>query len=350
MQLSTVVRDMFLVEFYDKKYSDDSQLINFEDLFRCVRTNFNIVSDVFCRYTNELRCRIKDTFEKDIFTNLESNYTFVLDILNIGKGKISLVGINIFTMIGDNGPFDFIFAFDSCTEDEVNLLLSNCLKLLENYAHFNITDEAIYFKYKNIAFGCFLFTAYPNKITMLRNIGPSGDRHGWNPITGYFGTVSAVATYYLSLFPIEPEFRTIGMNRYEGNGIGIILHGINDIDNYEIVTSDGKITFEYDIKIYFDTPVNDIYSSLNYCAKSVTFLVNINPKIKVYDNSKSSINIKDWLRGKYKLYTVGIDNDRYVAFSNCRRKFNISNDIFSLLCLHWLTVETIDAKQRLLHN
>lgn len=45
---------------------------------------------------------------------------------------------------------------------------------------------------------------------------------------------------------------------------------------------------------------------------------------------------------------IGITGDRYVAFSNIKKKFNINGDIFYLLCLAWLKVESYVCRKFLL--
>ena len=185
---------------------------------------------------------------------------------------------------------------------------------------------------------------YKDREEILSSISCNGSKYGWNPVNGFFCTLASGIIFFLGGFPLDRRLTDKEIIRHESRLLPIfcsnnintflqhlgkrqvanIIHDINGVSLLDGTTN---------IKI-FTTRIN----------------VNIDAPLTFYQQKLIAPypTIREYFGKGYISTSVGINNDRYVAFANVVRSFNISNDIFRLLCSCWLEIEVEDTYTKLL--
>jgi hypothetical protein len=242
------------------------------------------------------------------------------------------------------------------------------LELFNKHTKYNYDDANILFgKGTGVVIvenGCnvfFSFTIFENKEQVLRNLPCAASKHRRNIKDGYFTNISGGMYLATGYFPMDYHVENWSLRYYSTRiAFGVLFQGFEgSAYGQDSLTSDGKITIGgYDINvpgigkdyrfllaktinlidgldvILYDTGVNEIRGIL--------------PSLMFWEDiPRCYLDHKKHLSKDYKII-VGVDNDRYVAFSNVRRKYNISDDIFRLLYDYWLIEEINNVRQSLL--
>lgn len=341
-------KDLFLVDFCEKK-TRDYEIVTMNDFPQLSRTFKELEPENVLCACPRTECNYSPVFlHYNIQRFLTEYFPIVLNILHFGQGKISLCGIDIFKLISSNQIDIFTFGFDSCLPEEANKLLCGCLEILGKGTLYQSSSRYLAFNHLGSLSGQFLLNVYNNKGEMLRDIGPSPNRHGWNPITGYFGTTTSIVSCKLGMFPMDIEFKHQDIRCYTDVGLRVIFPGLTKETGTDstgrINTTDGIISTR---GLFLSTTFK--ISSISYESKYSGYTMTPNVSMNLFkDNYVPPIHPSFWLVPTSITFIIGINNDRYVAFANCRRSHNLDKYIFGLLCSHWLKAEAQDAKQRLL--
>ncbi len=298
-----IVSDICLIDFHDKRrnhvelfdlgYLDklNSNIMNEYDL------NIDIETIPICSTPNNQFVAHVFMIEK-IEEYLKRNRQ-VKNILDKGKGKLSVCGIELFDMQSET----YNFYFHSCTVDEANNILRKCFNYIGNnlysvqYVRSQFTDTMITNtdKHKYI----FHRKIYETKDQIFLDIPFAPNRHGWNPIDKYFTTCSAAFSHAMGLFPINLSNKThtfwqelVDFN--EDRGFDIIFPGLS-LTPDTVVTPDGTITRYEDFNIisnknYKFPDANIVCISTNH-EHDVAFQSNQYLGIKMLDKGMVEANI-----------------------------------------------------------
>lgn len=329
------IRDTLLIDFYEK-FTQETQLVDVTQLSKWVNYCKDKEVNGICYLTSKITYKI---------TGFE-HLPYILEILTIGEGKISVCGLQQLM----SRPKYLELYFDSCTIDEANNLLLKSLEILDKINKIDLLQirdgRLLIIGHSFSLFFC--FTIYENKGSLLRNLGQSINKHGWNPFDGYFGSISGGITCAMGAYQFDLDFKRSKLHELFDFGAKILFHGFTKrYVGEDIITTDGHIEIDEDM-------VKIVSKFEGYHRKVTNITLD-----KLIENIKDStvFNIfKDkyvkatkpdsWLIG-YIPYVVGIDDDMYVILNNIINTFNLGKDLLNILCTSLLEVLVIDAKQRL---
>jgi hypothetical protein len=128
-----------------------------------------------------------DNWKVDIFP--------IGELLELGKGKLSLCGSIINKLIRKHGPSDhddFNLFFHSCGENEIKQIIESCIQYLrDNTCIGEMKEDQKTIKIKFSFAPSIVFYLYPYKdeIDVLQNTECTSDKLLWNPITGCHCTI-----------------------------------------------------------------------------------------------------------------------------------------------------------------
>lgn len=348
--MKQIVQDLFLLEFGEKK-NNTSQLVNIQDVIAWNRQVYNQEEIPTIYALEQEYLNIPTTFNKDFAQHILETYPTLYEVLELGKGKISFCGPDLLHISDYYSPEYFELYFDSCTVEEATHLLILSLTILdEGEKHYRVNNYRFTEKYIYAEVGIglvrFCCTIFKDKAEILRNIGPSIERQGYNLVDGYFATISGAMTTVMQAFPIDTNFRQANMVYIHYIGCNLMFHGFKETIKGNVNLSNGKILYQ---EIGANVRLTDTTNWSNLTERSFEQMIKILPEPYYYNNKITlSTNVQEWLGKDYIPYFAGISNDRYVAFNNVKRAFNLDEDLFRLICNYWLTMEVTLAKERLL--
>lgn len=342
--ITQLIHDISLLEFYETR-NNKLVIISNEEI-----TNL-------CRKHRQFRCNVLEEDTAYIHRNIinikhKTKISYIREILDIGDGKIVLCGFSLIDIIKDvidiYCPYEFYF--HSCDILEAQELLRNCILLLLNsYGDLKLTydlakNTIIIDAYLvNISFCC---TVYNNKQEIMFSL-PSVLRHYYCPIEGYVTTVPAATSLIIGANLINSILTPQQIYKCSVSKIATIANSSYSCLPEYSTSDEGCYSPIYNFNA-------DIIGTNYYDRKDETLPITIEqvlPYFSIYkDSPYKKTNQKDCLDKNYSSITVGICNDQYVAFCNCRNKFNLGQDIFRLLCSYWFNAEVSDAKRRVLQG
>lgn len=354
-----IVKDLLLIDF-EERVNNSTELIYSHTLIAL--KNYFMDSPITEKIGFLDR---RETFEIDVesieelSSTITIDYPIIYECLLACKGKLSLCGVELVTIMNGDVVNSFNLFFDSCTISEANSYVDKCSSIFKNsYFISSFGNNSLIFTDKDNNVVRIYFTIFENKNMLLRNIGDVPERHGWNPIDGYFGTLSGSMSIIMAAYLIDSRFIFRKFQHYlEDIGYIILFPGFNENFDSTVLNFDENITsniIEYEGKDGIHSTIIgvDTYNSI------ITAIDNNQNSTETYsspsfsyfqENYSRTSNLKELFGDLYKVNIVGIDNDRYVAFSGCKRKFNLNNDIFQLICKYWVHAEAQTAKGRLLN-
>lgn len=289
-------------------------------------------------------------------------YKLVYQIIQFSEGSLCVCGSSITRIICSGIRVkEFNLYFRSCTVEKANSILQTIItipNILITYYTNSILirgDECYIRVHLDI---------YSSRVNILKHNGPITERHGWDPEIGYFAFPSAAFLFASGFFPdYEPDNVYNSLPRVGNLGEPMIVD--NNIEVKEVQEFPG-IAFH---DVNYDLCDIKVQKSLYRLRKERIFCVNVNKDINCnYSKGwyytpfypiiietrlfaplpKKKINFKFILGEDYSSSIIGISNDRYVAFALCRIKYNITYDVFRLLCRQWLIMEYLCVRERLI--
>lgn len=348
-----IVSHIFLIEFYEK-LTRESNLINRQQLNSwCNYFDKHPHSGIPSTYhivTEGVECTFQHNYINVINQMKRSiHHLPIFRILELGKGKICLCDINILCRSNTLFLVCINFYFHSCTIVEATNLLMQSLNFLKESQEIHCYFTDIYCNVTHETIGAIRFHLgiFKDRSDILRNLGPAIIRHGYDSELGYFSTISGAITTAMKAFPIDSNFQNMFPTFNGYLDCDILFPGFNKdfTKGDRIILSNGKIEYS---KYYPQLLLNEEEETSTNDLEPVSMVVGDVPILFYCDNFyKKQPSISEWIPG-YQPSSVGIDNDRYAAFYNCRNKFNINDDIFRMLCSYWLIAEVENAKKRLL--
>jgi len=214
----------------------------------------------------------------------------VYDILNIGRGKISLCGGAIISILQGGNPHDYDLFFHSDSVDEIDDIFNECMYYFANLVNADIRySRSRYLMNVSVDYGIFygdlqfIKRVYKTKEQVLFGFDLAPCRLGYNPKDGVFATICGAMAFSMNAFALDISNRSKSfghrLHKYSyNNSYSILLPQlqsdiINDnsmelFDNIKICRgAEGNNRFL--IESYEDTP--DDYKSnncnLNYIIK-----------------------------------------------------------------------------------
>lgn len=413
MDIKIIVKDILLLELCEKK-AQHIFLVNEEQVYEhCI--NLFLVSKIdlqriqsysICQYHQSL-INNNFSFEKVI----QEKYPIMFECLRLGNGILSICGI--LEEIVDTQQYNDIcehnitIYFHSCTIIEATILLEKCLLLFGNINFYLYNNNVCV--YENNTAIIFCTTICNSLQELLINREHILEKQLWNPKDGYVTTLSTSIAIAFCSYPLDINLPCSQSEYYNSIGFSIILHGLGTINevleqqpiesfcldsaenSYSNIESgeesfepfaneqinkiykDGMLqlpdctfSFRQEELIIHEQKENSPYpynplaintkrlsskyiGKVNECINQIMAKCNFVEYIPV---TRPNFNLQKYLGKNYKPYIVGIDNNRYVAFANSMRQYNLPKEVFRLLCEHWLTSEAMLAEDRLLslHN
>ena len=296
----------------------------------------------------------EDYFE-EFRRELEEVHTPIAEILKLGEGKMCLSCLD--SICCDNGSSSgiFDFYFYSCTIDEAATLLDSCLDILEisNKSHHNketctyeVRDNNLFVVVPgsglNVNFYC---TIYEVKQELLRNIGSSIFRQGYNFKDKYFSTISGGIMAAMKSMVLNADFQEDDLTSVSIYGVNILLPGISRklLLTDRITCSNGVIVRDGNYPNFRRKCKICPYISGKYKDKDIL------PKFVIHNNTyKKCSKITEWIK-EWNPTIIGITDDVYVALRNIKSTFCLNKDIFDLLCRRLLMQMATDARYTLLN-
>lgn len=360
-----IIEDCYLVDFVEERTNEitiigQRELCNWSKYF--YKQPLSEVTDI-CNFDNSniddcftLR---DESFFQELDTGIEEEYPIIKQILEIGNDKLCFGGPDFLFLDGEYpiGEFGFDFYFYSCTVEEATNILTRCLDLLEDnnmecnynineqHSKYAVTSNTVYIEcfgdVRKVIFHCII---YENKGEMLRNLGPSLYRQGYDK-DGYFSTISGGIMGSLGIFTLDSNFKDLGSYFVSYCSMSILLPGIN-----RKIQEEDSISFSNGIFVrdgcYFRSSNNETRRETRILGDYTT--KDILPKFIVHDNTyKKHPSMKDWVE-EWNPTIIGISNDVYIVLHNIKTTFGLNGDLLSLLCFWLLIQEKKDAKGRLL--
>lgn len=357
MELNTrdIVYDLFLIEFFER-VNYNSYIIGEKELLQWCKyfreySHKGIAHIPYWQGDEEMSLVTKDNYFINLESMLHTTYPFIVQILELGKGKMCLYDGNLL-FIQQHYLYNFYFYFYSCTILEATNLLLESLNILEALnATYDITDNNLWcYLEDNTIEVVFHFGIFKNESDMLQNVGTSIESHAYNLDRGYFSTISGAISVAIKGLPINSRFKNVFSSLAPELDFSILFPGINkELKTGDIIAlSNGKIEYDHCRIEFADKPSIIRYGTPEVGNSTYNQIKNILPSFFLYNNIyKKPPNIEKWI-DEYKVIQVGITDDRYVAFSCCKIQFHLNNDIFRILCNYWLRAEYLDVRQRLL--
>ncbi len=280
-RVSRITKDIILLQYIWKKYGktmllDKTHVENLTTRFVNEPLNYD---NLLC--TQESYAYFWSRTSLNIGQNVQA-FSMLAHFLNIGNGKLSLCGLNIFV---DPIP-DTDLYLHSCTKEEANTILAKCLQYIEddedvyiqtnqNYILFNVDQRAIKI-HRQI---------YQTKEQILMNFDFDTKQHGWNPIDGYFTTIAGAFSYAMRTFSLNPKLSlTFDDDLYYciQYGYNILYSELSQptedimISKYTVKNIDGKMMIDY----------NHSYDSRDNC----TLISNNKDCLVEFDVPKQEVN------------------------------------------------------------
>lgn len=345
-----LIHDVSLIEFYETKYNTLT-LITRDKIAQLPENH------------KKFACEERQGFFGGNSTNVVciTNFTItsiikcVQNMLNIGNGKVALCGFCLIDIMDKNYVGLYDLYFHSCTVPLAQQLLTTFIEpfLLDPYVNikYNKSDNAIMIRILDKVIRIFC-SVYKNKWDILTSL-PSILRHCYCPIDGYLATIPAFISLLASTILITPELTIEQMYNLQCSGITILCNSsrCNLYGNDSLYKKEFDYYAECSIHNFKGKRMGIAYSNFegiipeHLTAKDIRKIqFTIANSTNVYIRK----NPKDYYGQDYETIVIGINNDRYVAFANCKSKFSLSNDIFQLLCYYWFNGEVNNAKKRLL--
>ena len=238
---------------------------------------------------------------EEIESFLKYQCTPVYNILHIGKGKISLCGGAIISILRNEMPNDYDLFFHSDSVDEIDDIFNECLDELNKIS--SIADirysRSKYLMNVNVEYGDFygdlefIKRVYKTKEQVLFGFDLAPCRIGYNPKDGIFATICGAMAFAMNAFAMDSSNRSTSfghrLDKYSYKKYSILLPQLqsNMVNNRSIELFDnikiGKpIRNDNSFLIESFSITKDDYESNN---DNLNYLIN-----KDYDNLTFSSN------------------------------------------------------------
>lgn len=144
---------------------------------------------------------------------LENAVKPIYDILNIGKGKISLCGGAVISLLGGKYPKDFDLFFHSGTVDEIDEIFNECLEYLraleERRSIYRRSQYVMDVLIPSISANIqFIKRVYQTKEQVLFGFDLAASRLGYNPKDGLFATICGAMAFSMNAFVFDGSNRS----------------------------------------------------------------------------------------------------------------------------------------------
>ena len=244
MAIHNIINDVFLSNFDDKRRGH-AILVNADkvNLWTNRLRKFDYENDIdYARVHDGTPFPKFIPSDKYFLDEMTNRYSVILNIIELGQGKISLCGGAVLSMIRDEHPRDFDLFFHCDSVQEAEDLFNECLDLFKD-------NEDVYY---TRSLGCFsiefddlkiqfIKRVYKTKDQVLLGFDLAGCRYGWNHIDGFFTTICGGIAFALQAFPIDLTQRSFShgrrLSKYNEK-FAILLPGYPD-DVTSLETPDG---------------------------------------------------------------------------------------------------------------
>jgi len=303
----------------------------------------SIIDNISCIGMVYYRTSIDHKFE-DISKFLKKQARPVYDILNIGKGKISLCGGAISSILKYQHVQDYDLFFHSDSVDEIDDIFNNCLHYLEKLCSSEKTCKIIYERSLHMINCCidfedfygnvqFIKRVYKTKEQVLFGFDLAPSRLGYNNEDGFFSTICGAMALSMHAFSIDSNKRSTSFGYrlekyYNIKQYKILLPQLND----EVFNADEKIEIFDNIFVtrslrepknfyisYVDQNNDDDYYHNN---DNINFIINGNYDKIMFssDDLESILKLSDDFVETYM-------RDKTKLFNKPSTEYNISKEI-----------------------
>lgn len=340
MALLDIAKSIYLLDFYERRTNT---------ILHATSLNLNEQSNYFKNnYSKLYRSRNREPYKFYDYSfkqTLTQQYPTIQNILKLGNGNISLCGLCVLDIMAKQNVNQFNLYLHSCNIDLAKELILESLRLLNGKIFYGSKHLYVRLRCCNIRFD---LQIYDNKEEILKTIGSAPDRHGWNPVNGYFSTICGILSLAMKVLFIDDVPNTEELERYPSRDITLVAHknkripseNIQRNSTHHIIIHDCNLSCMYFLSVVFEPREKmhtiNLIGVQNNIHKLITLQSNKQQYIRKNYNPDNSI-------------IVGISNDEYVAFSSCKRNFNLPDDLFRLLCDYWLRALVLDTANALLH-
>ena len=204
--------------------------------------------DIDMIYNNH-RFKVANKLIKDI--NVDDH---IKKILKIGKGKISICGGAIISILSATTPLDYDVFFHGGNVDEAQEILNKCLNYLKSIApEIVYTRNKYLVEAKSYSFKIqFLKRVYATKEQVLLGFDLAASRIGYNLIDGIYATIDGGLAFAMSAYPFDiKKYSKASINRIDKycscKDFGLMIYNLNlDIlsltnkDTYDLINNDDE--------------------------------------------------------------------------------------------------------------
>ena len=325
-----IIPHLHLLDFYDKKKG--ITLCTIKEMGKYLSTYIN--KHPSCR--EECCERFLLVQKGDVFRFIleEQEYEIILDLLDIGNGKISICGFGVSELIECEVLDEFNLFIHSCTKLEADILLKKCLDKINKLVfmpniYYNECSNNIIFEFADAVIRIYL-DVYSDKMDILLYNGCFLEKHGWNPIDGYFSVLSTALTIILGILPVNES------DEHSLDETGPIINNINrPVHELEYI-SDILYTFEEE----YITCEKLTEKNLHEETKQKFLYKDTLTKMFLPKNNTTRLLVDP--------ITIGIPNNVYIVVVNIQRYYNLPKEILNLICLLLVREEANESLKAIL--
>jgi len=380
-EILSIINDIFLTNYWctrkDMVNITSDYIVGLDE----IKQLFDYFKDV--KYNNINRISLDD--DRDYPNNrlnidkiesfLVHNCKPVYDILNIGRGKLSLCGGAIISILRGGNPDDYDLFFHSDSVDEADDIFNECMNYLNDLGNkntyyskskylMNVKVDVDNF-YGDIQF---IKRVYKTKEQVLFGFDLAPCRLGYNPKDGVFATICGAMAFSMNAFVLDSSNRSKSfgnrLNKYSyDKSYNILLPQLQDgednsmelFDNIKICRSI-KGNDEFIIQSYENNQddyrsnndnlnylIKQDYGNLTFCSNDLKIISELSDEFiekEMIDNNSHFVkpssrenitrtDAKEFLNDKYKEFALAyfVDEDDEKADAIWQEKVKYYIDI-----------------------
>jgi len=282
-----LINKIFISNYYDKKRGNAllvnyKQIIKWIDHFENVEFDFKTIRPRNSKVVNITATKNNIMLIGNLIRNDDNQYEtdIINEILLLGNGKISLCGGSLIELINrKRNDNDWDLFFHGVNIDQANVLLSDCLELINNCEiarniSYKRTQRVTTVEISTVGFKTitiqFIMRLYDTKDQILLGFDLAPCRIGYNPIDGLYSTVCGGLSIAMRCFPLDTTQRSLSfgyrLDKYLSKGFSILIPGIPFDFEGDIETPDGILSISYQDMDYrlsscFESDYEDDYGS-----------------------------------------------------------------------------------------
>ena len=286
-----------------------------------------------------LSLNVIDNIANKIFDECELAH----QILIMGNGKISFCGERASSILTYGQAVKYNLFIHSCSLLEAEELIKECRRISSDTMMYDKDKDnyQIMSRRIRIKISC---TIFKDKEEALSSNNANISKYGWDPINGFFCTLAAGIIFLLGGFPLDRRLTDKEVFKYGLSRPAIF----SSCDTSAFLEHLGEREVANIIRDINGVPLYDEMTGISAKPSRVSIYANVPLTFYQQKLVAPYPTIAEYFGKHYIPTIVGINNNRYVAFANVKRPFNVNHDIFRIICSYWLKMEIDDTYTNLL--